>query len=105
MSGGLVAVPFVKRVPLLAAIQLVNGTGRGVLNTTLMALSIRYFAPEERATAMGVYQAIYSVGMLLGPLISGFLAESLGFASIFYVSAILCLIPAGMANLSGLRRI
>ena len=52
---------------------------------------------------MGVYQAVYSVGMLSGPLISGFLADGLGLPTVFYVSAFLCVIPAGMAHLPSLR--
>ena len=98
------AVPFVQWVPLLAAVQVANGVGRGLLNTTLMALSIRTVAPERRATAMGVYQSIYAIGMILGPLTSGFLANGLGLSSVFYVSAILCLIPVGMASLPTIRR-
>ena len=54
---------------------------------------------------MGVYQALYSIGMLLGPLVSGFLADDLGLSTVFYLSAFLCLIPGGMAYLSSLRDI
>ena len=57
--------------------------------TTLLAPSIRDVAPEERATAMGVFQAIFATGMLAGPLVSGVLADSLSLASVFYVSAAL----------------
>ena len=103
LGVALLAVPSVNRVLLLEAVQVVNGTGRGLLNTTLMALSIRSVPPEERATAMGIYQAIYAVGMLLGPLVSGFLASWLGLSSVFYLSALLCLVPAGMSYLSSLR--
>ena len=56
-------------------------------------------SPEERATAMGVYQALYSVGMLVGPLASGFLADGLGLASVFYTCAILSLVVGGMSLL------
>ena len=105
LGVALLAVPSVKRVLLLEAVQVVNGAGRGLLNTTLMALGIRSVPPEERATAMGVYQAIYAVGMLSGPLISGFLANAFGLSSVFYLSALLCLVPAGMSYLSSLRGI
>jgi len=37
--------------------------------------------------------------MLLGPLLSGFVGDSLGLASVFYLSASLCLVIAGLAFL------
>lgn len=99
MSMALLAVPFIHSVYLLKAVQIANGLGKGILATTLMALSIRAVAPQQQATAMGVYQAIYAGGMLLGPLVSGFLADSQGLATVFYLSASLCLVIAGIACL------
>ena len=52
---------------------------------------------------MGVYQAIYAVGMLSGPLVTGFLADRLGLDRAFYVAAGGCLVLAGMAFLPVLR--
>ena len=104
MSIGLLATPFIETVYLLEVIQVFNGTGRGLLGTTLMALSIRDIPPVQRATAMGIFQAIYAIGMLLGPLTSGFLGTSLGLASIFYVSGSLCLLIGAMAYLPILAR-
>lgn len=99
MGMALLAVPFIHSVYLLKAVQVANGLGRGILATILMSLSIRAVAPQQQATAMGVYQAIYAGGMLLGPLVSGFLADSQGLATVFYLSASLCLMIAGIACL------
>ena len=104
MSIGLLATPFIEKVYLLEVIQVFNGTGRGLLGTTLMALSIRDIPPVQRAMAMGIFQATYAIGMLLGPLTSGFLGNSLGLASIFYVSGSLCLLIGAMAYLPMLAR-
>jgi MFS family permease len=95
-------VPLVHDVPALEIVMVVNGLGRGILATILMALSIQAVAPQQRATAMGVYQALYAIGTLLGPLISGHLADSMGLAVVFYLSAAICLLLAGTAFL--LRR-
>jgi len=89
---------------MLEAIMVAYGLGSGVLGTILMALSIRSVAPQQRATAMGVYQAIYAAGMLLGPLLSGVVGDSLGLASVFYLSASLCLVVAGLAFLPVIPR-
>lgn len=95
----LFAIPSMGSVYLLEAVQVFNGAGRGLVWTTLLALSIRDVAPEERATAMGVFQAIFAIGMLAGPLVSGVLADSLSLASVFYVSAALSLVVGGMSFL------
>ena len=104
LGGALLSVPFIGQVAWLGVAQVVNGLGRGLLMTVLMALSIRAVAPQERATAMGVYQALYSVGMLAGPLASGVLAERLGLASVFYISAALCLVLVVVARAPALPR-
>ncbi len=99
MGGAILSVPLTHNVNALEAVMIINGFGRGILQTILMALSIQAVAPQQRATALGVYQAAYSVGMILGPLVSGSLADSLGLSAVFHLSASLCLILAGMAYL------
>ncbi len=98
------AIPYIHHVYILELVMVAYGLGSGVLSTILMALSIRSIAVQQRATAMGVYQAMYAVGMLLGPLLSGFVGDSLGLASVFYLSAALCLVIAGLAFLPIIRK-
>jgi MFS family permease len=69
-----------------------------------MALAIQPASPEQRATAMGIYQAIYAIGMMIGPLASGFLASGSGLAAVFYLSTACCVATAGMAFLPALRK-
>jgi predicted MFS family arabinose efflux permease len=100
----LLAVPLIHNIPLLNAAQMLNGLGWGMLPTQLMALSIHDTAPQQRATAMGFFQAMYAIGMLTGPLVSGFLADYFGLAVIFYFSSAICLLVIGMAYLPILPR-
>lgn len=81
------AVPAIHDVGLLAAGQALGGIGRGALNTLLIALALQSAAPAERATAMGVFQAIYAIGMLSGPIVSGAFADAYGLESVFFLSA------------------
>ena len=97
IGAGTLAVPFIKNIPALMAVQVGYGLGRGILTTSLMALSIRDVSPRHRATAMGVYQAVYAVGMLSGPLVSGVLGDRLGLGSIFFLAAALSLLIAALA--------
>jgi DHA1 family multidrug resistance protein-like MFS transporter len=100
----LLAVPFIDSIALLDVTQVLNGMGWGMLSTQLMALSIYDTTPRWRATAMGFFQAVYAIGMLTGPLVSGLLANSFGLAVIFYFSSAVCLVVIGMAYLPFLPR-
>ena len=80
-------VPATHSVGLLAAGQALGGIGRGALNTLLIALALQTAPPAERATAMGVFQAIYAIGMLSGPIVSGAFADAYGLEAVFFLSA------------------
>jgi len=81
------AVPLVSTLLPLGGLQVLNGIGRGAINTILIGLSLRAAPPAERATAMGAYQAIYAIGMFAGPAVSGPVADSLGLNAVFYLGA------------------
>ena len=95
----LLVTPFMDRVLLLELSQFGGGLGRGIVGTISMTMAIEAVAPRQRATAMGFYQAVYAIGMLSGPLLSGYLADIQGLAAVFYLSAGLCLVIAVMAFL------
>lgn len=54
-------------------------------------MAIESISPEKRATAMGLYQAVYAIGMFVVPLIAGILNSSIGIAAGFYFSGLLAL--------------
>ena len=56
-----------------------------------MGLSIRDVADDQRATAMGLNQSVYAVGMFAGPWLSGILAERMGIQPMFGVTGFACL--------------
>jgi MFS family permease len=56
-----------------------------------MGLSIKRAPGEHRALLMGVFQAIYALGMFAGPALSGFIAGSRGVAAVFTSSGLLVL--------------
>jgi MFS family permease len=99
LGGSILAVPFISSVLLLMIVQISCGIGSGVLMTLFMVLSIRGLPRKQQATAMGVFQAIYAIGMFAGPLTSGFLGSGLGLATVFYLSAFFSLLIAALAFL------
>lgn len=85
-------VPGIHDLTLLGISQAVGGLGRGLSMPVLLGLSIQTIAPAEKATAMGVFQAVYAIGMFLGPASAGVIADSLGLTDAFLISALMCVI-------------
>ena len=86
------------------AAQILTGLGGGVGYPILMGMSIQKVADEERTTAMGVFQSVYSIGMFGGPWLSGILAARIGIPFMLAVTAVgVCLL--GLAGTFRLKTI
>ena len=72
--------------------QFTVGFSSGMNYPLLMGLSIQHVDDGERATAMGLHQAVYSFGMFGGPWLSGVLANVLGLRPMFGVTAVVCVV-------------
>jgi MFS family permease len=84
---GAAVVPAIQDLPVLMISQAVGGLGRGLVFPALMATSIRQVPLPERGTAMGVFQAVYALGMFLGPVTAGALGQWLGLNQVFWLIA------------------
>jgi predicted MFS family arabinose efflux permease len=91
------AIPFIHSIPLLMLSQAIGGAGRGLVFPPLMSCTIAAVAPGERATAMGVFQATYALGMTMGPWIAGALVTALGLGGVFVMTAGLMGVAAAIA--------
>lgn len=89
---GLGALAVAKGMPMIFAGQILMGLASGVGYPVMMGLSIRYVDDSQRATAMGLYQAVYAIGMFAGPWLSGILADVMGIQPMFAVTALVCLV-------------
>ncbi|KHF40893.1 MFS transporter [Halalkalibacter okhensis] len=96
--------PFVESKIMLGVLQGVNGFALGLLFPLLLGMSIEFITHEKRATAMGVYQALYAIGMFLGPLIAGILNASFGIAAGFFFAGILGLTASGLIVMWGTKK-
>jgi MFS family permease len=83
---GAFMVPFIHSFPLLLVAQILGGGGRALLYPVCMSLSIRAVSPTDRATAMGVFQAVYALGMFAGPATAGYFGDAFGISSVFYIA-------------------
>ncbi len=91
-AAGALLVPFVNSLWLVGVSQVLTGYGRGFLRPVLMADSIHCVPEADRATAMGVFQAAYAVGMFIGPATTGLLGDAFGISSIFFVGGLVSLL-------------
>ena len=91
-ATGVLPTPLVGSLGGLAVLQAINGAGRGLLYPLLLSLSIKTTAPQDRASAMGIFQATYALGMFVGPWFSGSIAESFGLDAVFIICGVLCLV-------------
>ncbi|MFW6007147.1 MAG: MFS transporter [Halanaerobiales bacterium] len=73
-----IMVPYISSINILIFSQMLGGFGRGLVYSLLMGLSIKNIEDNKRATAMGFFQAIYGIGMFLGPVIVGAIGDWAG---------------------------
>lgn len=96
MSGGIGLAALAPSLAMLFLAQFCLGVAQGLSYPVMMGMSIQEVADAERATAMGLHQSIYAIGMFAGPWLSGLLAEAIGLRSMFGVTAGVTLV-AGIA--------
>ncbi len=93
LGAGLLVAAIARSLPWLFLAQFCIGISQGVGYPVLMGLSIRDVEEQNRTTAMGLFQALYAIGMFGGPALSGVLADSVGIQPMFALTAAICLLP------------
>ena len=76
----------------LLACRVLQGIAGGMAFGTLMAIITSVFPGEERGRALGIVTGAVFMGLAAGPFFGGALTEQLGWRSIFYITAVLCLV-------------
>ena len=93
LSISCMAIPLVPSLPLLYVSQIIGGFAAGLIFPLLMGLSIKAVAEGKRASAMGFFQAIYGIGMFVGPVFVGVVSDTLSLQWGFWL--------AGLVGLTG----
>jgi MFS family permease len=100
IAAPLFVFPYLTRFYLLVACQAVIGLGVGIVFPVLMGLALQSVEPEARASAMGVFQSVYAVGMTLGPVISGGVARAWSISGVYLTTGGLLVVAVAVAALS-----
>ncbi|MDI9469889.1 MAG: MFS transporter [Bacillota bacterium] len=74
--------------------QMLAALGVGLLLGLLLGLCVRDIEPQYRTSGMGFYQSVYAVGMVAGPVLTGWLAGRSTLAVAFRVIAVIALLTA-----------
>lgn len=94
-----VTIPFTHSFIMLLITQAIAGFGRGLSFPLLMGLSIKNMPTEKRATSMGFFQAIYGIGMFIGPVIMGVFIDVSSLSMSFIYMGIIGILSALIAAL------
>lgn len=94
LSLAAIIIALVKSPIVYIFANLIAGFGNLIINGLLMAMVVSCVCEEKRSTAMGTYQAIYGIGMSLGPVVIGKLVSSYSFEVAYLFSFILMAITA-----------
>ena len=72
---------------MLIAMRALMGIGAAtILPATLSILTATFREPRERATAIALWAAVFSLGMGIGPLVGGWLLNTFHWSSVFYIN-------------------
>jgi len=81
IGSGLVA--FSGSLTVLFIVQIIANIGNAILGALLLGLCIHDIPASRRATAMGFFQAVYGIGMFLGPFAMGQISYVFGLTVAF----------------------
>lgn len=79
----------------LIVTRIMQGVASAMIFVTALAIISSVFPPQERGKAIGINVTAGYVGLVMGPVLGGFLTQYLGWRSIFYL-----IVPLGLLVLA-----
>lgn len=88
---------FVASPPLFLAVSLVAGMGSGLVNPPMNAAVADVIGSRARGgTVLAGFQMAADLGAIIGPVLAGVLAETVGFPAAFAVTGVVALVAFGL---------
>lgn len=87
-------LPRLTTFPGMALMQFVGGCGGTSVFSMIMSSAIRDVPGEQRSTAMGFFQSVYSIGIMTGPTVMGSFIDWFTVVPSFSIIGVLCIFTA-----------
>lgn len=100
MAAACVMEAYAPNIWVLFVAQVICGIGNLLLFSVLAALAIRYVPQENQSTAMGLFQALYGIGMTIGPVMVGNIASASSYQTAYLVFAVISALSVPLAAVS-----
>lgn len=99
MAGALYSllVPLATSITQLYLLQVLASLSSTLTFAVLLGQSVRDIKKERRAVAMGFFQAVYGIGMTIGPMVMGVLVDQAGLKTAFFFMAALSAASGALA--------
>ena len=92
-----ISLPFTKTFALLLFTQAFNGFARRIDVSRINGAGNSSVSEDRRASAMGFFQAVYSLGMFGGPFIAGWIGGLAGLSGGFIIVGSMSLVGVFLA--------
>lgn len=90
-AGGALAAGAAQNVPWLMAARGVQAVGSAAVQGNGLAIALAIFPSEERGKVLGLNALVVAIAASTGPIFSGLLIDSLGWASVLYATGLMAM--------------
>lgn len=102
LSGiAFVFMPFIKNPSALYFLQIIAGLSMGMILPLMMGQCLKNIPKEKKGTAMGFYQAVYGIGMVIGPYTVGLVTRYGNIRIGYIIVLVVCIAAAILTYLYG----